>query len=152
MSSPTENSFENTAVEVLTVPATKTATVTSSACDTHGYDSVGFYVIYGTSGDTLSTGLKWTGKLQNCTTENGNYSDCSNDDVESDVTGQTNEFALIDASGEDGKRYGISYKGSNRWVKVVITPTGTHTYGTPIAIIAVKKLPRTVSTEDKANP
>lgn len=152
MSNTVTNMLQVVGTDVLTVSATKTATTTSSACDTQGYDAVGFWVIYGVPGDTLSTELYWEAKLQSCTTESGTYEDVSASDVESDITGQTNSFAAVKANSQASKMYGISYKGSSRWVKVVITPTGTHTYGTIITVISIKDLPRTVSAEDSANP
>ena len=84
------NMYRNVEVQVLTVPATKTATVTSSACDVSGFQGALFIITVGVPGDTLSGTVKWDGKLQSCATETGTYSDVATADVESLNASQTN--------------------------------------------------------------
>lgn len=144
-----ENLFQFADIDLLTVPATKTGTVTSSVCDTEGYRGVMFLAVYGASGDTLSSSVKIDGKLQSCATQGGTYADVATGDV---LGSTANAFASIDAATEDEAVYALCYNGSNRYVKVVLTFTGTHTNGIPIAILAVKKLPRVVTTEQAVNP
>jgi hypothetical protein len=137
---------------LLTAPVTAMADVTSSAFDVSNYDAVAFGVIYGVSGDTLTTSLKCEAKLQECDTETGTFTDVVDNDVRSDVSGQLNAFALADSMSDDSKLYFLSYVGTKRWVRTKITFTGTHTYGIPVCIIANAKLPATIAQLNVANP
>jgi hypothetical protein len=151
--SKAHNFFNIAAIKKMEVPATKTGTVTSTfPIDVRGYDGCGFIVFAGASGDTLSLTVKFQAKLTECATELGTFTDVADDDVESATDGQTNAFALIDASGEDSNLYMLSYMGSLNWVKVVVTFTGTHTYGIPLCIFAGLELPLAKATENIANP
>lgn len=133
----------------LTAPATVTAAVTSTACDVSGYEGAAFGVHFGVSGDTLSASVYWTCKLQECATEAGSYTDVVTADIQ---IGSTNSFGLIDSLSEDAEIYWIGYGGSKPYVKVVVTPTGTHTYGTPIGILAFLGMPRSQTEAGKVNP
>ena len=141
--------FELIKIQSLTVPATKTDTVTSSVCDVSGYTGAAFYIHYGASGDTLSGTVYWTGKLQECATEDGTFTDVA----ASDVSGaSTNAFGLVNASGEDSAVYGLKYIGTLDYVKVVVTATGTHTNGTPIGVFAGLGMPRAKASDQEVNP
>ena len=150
--SKANNFFNIAAIKKMTVPATKTADVTSDPIDVRGYNACGFVVFYGASGDTLSTSIKMEAKLQECATEEGTFTDVVDDDVASATAGQTNAFALCDASGEDSNLWMLAYMGSKNFVKVKVTFTGTHTYGTPLCILCGLELPLAKSTENIANP
>jgi hypothetical protein len=144
-----ENMDDRSYIKLLTVPAVKTGTVTSDACDTEGYQGASFHVIYGDSGDTLSASVYWTAKLQSCATEGGTYADVGTDGI---LIASANSFGLINAPTEDQKLYHIGYNGTDRWVKVVVTATGTHTNGTIITIIADLGMPRTQTLDGAVNP
>lgn len=144
-----ENMEDRVYPKLLTAPANATATVTSAACDTEGYEGAAFAVIYGNSGDTLSASVYWTAKLQSCATEGGTYADVGSADV---LIGTANSFGLINAPTEDQELYWLGYNGSDRYVKTVVTPTGTHTNGTIISIVALLGMPRTQSDDGKVNP
>jgi len=144
-----ENMDDRSYIKLLTVSAVKTATVTSDVCDTEGYQGASFHVIYGDSGDTLSSTLYWTAKLQSCATEGGTYADVGTDGI---LIASSNSFGLINAPTEDQGIYHIGYDGTDRYVKVVVTATGTHTNGTIITIIAELGMPRMMSEDGKVNP
>lgn len=129
--------FNRTLIEQLTDPAVSSASVTSAACDLAGCEGVMFSVSFGESGDTLSGSVKWDCKLTECATSGGSYTDVAAADV---IGNTTNQFGLVDAAADDDAVYSLGYKGSKRYVKVVVTKTGTHTNGTPISIYAVKDL------------
>lgn len=144
-----EDISERIARKLLYGPINATATATSSACDVSGYEGAAFCVAYGISADTLTGSLYWTAKLQSCATENGSYADVATADIQ---IAATNSFGLIDDMAEDNAMYWIGYNGTNQWVKVVVTATGSHTLGTPITIIALLGMPRSVSEEGAVNP
>ncbi|KPL08307.1 hypothetical protein AMJ86_01125 [bacterium SM23_57] len=126
------NSFESC---LMTVPATKTSTVTSSPVDVSTFNSVTICFIFGASGDTLSGTVYWTCKITECDTYNGIFTDVT--DAET-INGTTpSNSIVVDASGEASKAYKLGYTGNAKYLKGVVTATGTHTYGTPIAIMAV---------------
>lgn len=144
-----ENPASSFAPKELYKPTVSTATVTSSAINVNGYPSAMFCVYYGDSADTLSATVYWTGKIQSCATESGTYADVGATEV---LIATTNLFGLINAPTEDQKIYVIGYNGTDDWVKVVVTPTGTHTNGTPIGVFAILGMPRSVVTDVAVNP
>lgn len=124
--------YHNVKATQVVVPATQTATVTSSAIDMKGYDSLSVLFDVGNSGDTLSGSVFWTLKLQ----------DSDDDSVYADVgtSGLLNSTAttVIDAPSEDSLAVAFGYIGGKRYVKAVATKTGTHTNGTPMGVIALQ--------------
>lgn len=121
---------------LMTVPATKTATTTSSPVDLSPFNSVSICFIFGASGDTLSANVKWTCTITECDTYNGTFTDVADAEVIDCSTSPSNSIT-VDASGEDSKAYRLGYTGNAKYLKGVVTATGTHTYGTPIAIMAI---------------
>jgi hypothetical protein len=113
-------------------PVTSSTTKTSTAVDLQGFNSADVIFAMGASGDTLSGSAFWTLKLQ--------HSD--DDSVYTDtVLADLNNTALtvvVNSSSLDKTAYGFGYQGSKRYLKAVATPTGTHTNGTPIGIVALR--------------
>ena len=120
----------------LTDPATATTTVTSNCVDLAGFNSVTVLWSVGESGDTLSGTVYWTLKLQECDTQAGTYTDVSATEIISDAATVVNSV-VVDAAAEDDRAYRLGYTGNARYLRAVVTATGTHTYGTPMAIIAL---------------
>lgn len=116
-------------------PATRTATTTSQPVDTAPYNSATICFEFGASGDTLSETVYWTCKITECDTVGGTYTDVADAEVIDGTTSPSNSI-VINAPAEDELIYKLGYKGNARYVKGVITPTGTHTYGTPISVHA----------------
>lgn len=111
-----------------------TATQTSAEFDSAGYESVFFVVSYGECADTLSGTVYWTAKIRDCATSGGTYADLA----AAEVYGATaNAFGLINDPAEDDALYCLAVRSSERYLKVVVTPTGSHSSGTPIAVYAV---------------
>lgn len=146
------NMFSKVFLEEMTIPATKTATVTSDPVSVVGYPGNGFYVFYGNALDVLSNSLSWDCKLQESDTENGTYTDVADADVEDIRATPDNTFGLADAPTDDSEIYGISYKGSKDWVKVIVTATGVPTYGTPMCILCAHEMPLSKNKEQKVDP
>ena len=59
------------------------------------------------------------------------------DAAAADIQGGT-PTQVVDATTEDETVYKFGYVGNKRYVKAVATPTGVHTNGTPIGIVAVR--------------
>ena len=124
--------YHNVAVSQVLNPVTSTTTKTSSAIDMQGYNSASVIFAVGLSGDTLSGSTYWTLKLQHSDVDSG-YADVSASNLlNSSLT------AVIDSSSEDEQSYVFGYTGGKRYVKAVATPTGTHSTGTPIGILALR--------------
>jgi hypothetical protein len=113
-------------------PAVSSVTRTSTAIDLQGFNSANVVFCIGQSADTLSGAVYWTLKLQ--------HSD--DDSLYNDVTlADLNNSALtvvINSSALDRTAYGFGYIGNKRYLKAIATPTGTHTNGTPIGMIAMR--------------
>jgi hypothetical protein len=145
-----EDISERVFPKLLKAPAVLTTVAfTSAACDVRGYEGAAFAVIYGDSGDTLSASVYLTAKITECDTESGVYTDVATADIQ---IGATNSFGKIDAPTEDQAIFWIGYGGSKGWVKVVVTPTGTHTNGTIVGIFAIIGMPRTQTADGNVNP
>jgi hypothetical protein len=123
----------------LTDPANATATVTSGETDLAGYEGLTCQVSYGESADTLSGSLYWTAKLQESDTSGASFTDVAAADVVTNEATAANSFGLVNAAAEDDASYYLGYKGNKRYVRVVVTATGSHSSGTPIAIFAHKE-------------
>lgn len=142
------NIFESVAIKSLTAPVNSTSTVTSTAQDVSGYTGSAFYIHYGDSADTLAADLYWEGKLKESATSGGAFTDVSSDDVSTD----TNSFGLVNAPTEDEQIFSVRYLGSQKFVKVEVTATGTHSSGTPIGITCALGLPRSQTTDQPSDP
>lgn len=113
-------------------PATATTTKTSTTVDLQGYDSANVLISLGQSGDTLSGSLYWTLKLTH-SDDDSSYSDVA-------LAELTNSAAtvVVDSSAKDRTVYGFGYVGGKRYLRAVATNTGTHTNGTPMAMVALR--------------
>lgn len=127
--------YNNITVEQAQKPATATNNVTSAAIDLQGYDSLAVLFDIGQSGDTLSTSVYWTLKLQE-SDDNSSYTDVSASDLHNSAA-----TIVVDDPAEDETVLKFGYKGGKRYVKGLAVKSGTHTNGTPIGIIAVKSKP-----------
>lgn len=116
-------------------PVTSTTTKTSTAIDLRGYNSAEVIFAVGLSGDTLSGSVFWTLKLQH-SDDDSIYTDVALADLNN-----TTATVVIDSSTEDETAYAFGYIGNKRYLKGVATPTGTHTNGTPIGIVALRGTP-----------
>lgn len=124
--------YHNLSVTQVTAPATLTATTTSSAIDLRGFASACVVFTVGASGDTLSGSVYWTLSLTE-SDDNSSYTAVTSGDIASGSAS-----IVIDSGSEDDQAYVMGYTGSKRYVKAVITKTGTHTNGTPFCVVALK--------------
>lgn len=127
--------YHNVLVQQVLNPVNSTTTKTSSTIDLQGFDSASVVFAIGTAGDTLSGSLYWTLKIQH-SDDDSSYSDVT-------TSGLFNSAAtvLVDSSAKDKTAYSFGYIGGKRYVKAVATPTGSHSVGTPIGMLALKGNP-----------
>ena len=119
-------------------PQTTTADQNSASVNMTGYNSVAFYALLGATGDTLSGSIKWEFELEESVDDSA-WTDVPNAKMLDTVTGtNVGTFAVVDANTEDETVYVGQYIGSAKFVRCVINATGTHTNGTPIAILAMQ--------------
>ena len=124
--------YRNLMVTAHVNPVTATTTKPSTAVDMQGYNSAMVCFSLGVSGDTLSGSVYWTLKLQH-SSDDSSYTDVAT----TDVAGGVNSV-VVDSSSEDEIVYKFGYIGNKRYLKGVATPTGTHTNGTPMAVLALR--------------
>jgi len=122
---------------IVPLVANNTAEGTGLGVDRKGFEAVEAVVHIGDSGDTLSGSLYWTLKLQDNDVDTaGTYAD-----VAAGLVIGPNQGLLIDAPAEDQRVIRIGYKGNRRWLRVLLTQTGTHTNGTPLGAVILLSNP-----------
>lgn len=124
--------FHNVLVTQHLSPINSTVTRTSTAIDLQGYNSACVVVAVGLSGDTLSGSVFWTLKIQH-SDDDSVYTDVG----ASDLNGGSATVA-VNSSSLDRTAYSFGYNGNKRYLKAVATPTGTHSVGTPIGMLALR--------------
>lgn len=124
--------FHDVLVSQHVAPVVATTTKTSTAIDLQGYQSAMISVALGQSGDTLSGTVLWTLRVEH-SSDNLSYTSVTASDM---IDGKSS--VVVDAPSEDETIISFGYIGSKRFVRAVATPTGTHTNGTPLAVIAMR--------------
>lgn len=116
-------------------PVTSTTTKTSTSIDLQGYNSANVLFAVGASGDTLSGSVYWTLKLTH------SDDDTTYTDVALAELNNTAATVVVNSSSLDKTVYGFGYNGAKRYLRAVATPTGTHTNGTPLGMLALRGTP-----------
>lgn len=122
---------------IVPIVGNNTTEGTGVGIDLANYDGAALLACIGDSGDTLSGSVYMTVGFQESDVLGSGYADIA----AADLLGGVNNI-VIDAPAEDQVIVARSYIGAKRYVRVLITFTGTHTNGTPIAGIVIKGLPR----------
>ncbi|MFN7902713.1 MAG: hypothetical protein ACK5O1_07800 [Holosporales bacterium] len=127
----------NYALRAMINPAVVNVTTTSASVDLQLFRASEFIAYIGTPGVTLSASILIDFVLQE-SDNNTTFTTVADADMYSTALPVANAgiFARIDANTKASRVYGIGYRGSRRYVRVVATYTGTHTVGTPIAVLA----------------
>jgi len=128
--------YHNVLVTQAAVPATTNATLTSAVIDMQGFNSLNVVFAVGQTGDTLSGSIKWTLKLTHSDSDTSGFTDVTLAELNAGAA-----TVVIDSNLLDESVYSFGYSGSKRYVKAVATATGTHTNGTPMAILAMRAAP-----------
>lgn len=126
--------YHNLLVSQHLSPVVSTTTKTSTTIDLQGYNGASVIFALGLSADTLSGSVYWTLKLQH-SDDDSVYTDLAATDINSSLL-----TIIVDSSTKDRTSYNFGYQGAKRYLKAVATPTGTHTNGTPIAMLAVRSV------------
>jgi len=109
---------------------------TGVGADLAGFDGALMLAHLGVSGDTLSGSVFVTVGFQESDVLGSGYADIA----AADLLGGVNNV-VVDAAAEDEVIIARSYIGAKQYVRILITFTGTHTNGTPIAAVVIKGLP-----------
>lgn len=129
------NLYNNTQIEQLINPVNATSTRTSTHTDTQGFYQCLVIVNMGLAFDALSGIRYWTISLQEGDTT-GAFTNVANADTDNGAGSY-----VVDSSSEDEQAYVFSYNGSKRYVRVVVTATGTHSSGTAMSATAILAQP-----------
>ena len=127
-------------VETCLAPIVKTTTTNCTGVGMANYRSLAFTVHYGATGDTLSGSVYVTAKVQK-STDNSSFTDCGATElILGDSVSTSNAFALINDNSEDDEVYmaGVIIDPDYDYYRVVLTFTGTHTYGIEVAVLALR--------------
>jgi hypothetical protein len=105
-----------------------------AAVDLKGFGSALVLFVIGNSGDTLSGSLTIEPIIEESDTDS-NYTVTAAANLKGD------SMAIIDAPTSDTKVIAVAYMGSKRYIKPRLDTVGTHTVGTPIAIVVLRGHP-----------
>jgi hypothetical protein len=115
---------------------------TGVGVDLKGYEGAKIIMQVGTSLDTLSTDVYITPSVQDCATSDGTYAALDSTQYRFGA----NDFTAITTSDLDGVTIEVILLAGTskveRWVRPLLTFTGTHTNGCPIAASVEKTHPR----------
>ena len=122
------------------VPAVRTTTTLSSACDRRGYQSVVTDFNVGAFGDSQSGSVYIDAELQE-SDDNVTYSAVANADLlfrtgsarTSNAVGTFFSSKTTGAADTGSAIYSVGYRGNKRYLKVNVRHTGSHSTGTPYA-------------------
>lgn len=114
---------------------------TGVAVDLKGYDGAVSVIDIGDSGDTLSSSVKIDPTLEESDDGSSGWTTIPASGLRHDQ----NDFTTIDTPTKDTKTIVttiLAGLGRKRYVRVLLTFTGTHTNGTPISAHIIKTHPR----------
>lgn len=120
------------------VTAVTNADADCASVDMRGFRSVLFLIAIGDSADTLSAVNKIELELED-SDDDSSFADVTDQNfVKGNVEDLTaGLFEVIDDPAEDQTIVQVQYNGPKRYVRVVLNFSGTHTTGTPIAVIGL---------------
>jgi len=129
----------------------KTADTNATAVDTQGANSAMAIVNVGAPGVTFSGSVKVDVKLED-SADNSTFAAVTNNNF---VTGGTVDsngiWQTIDADGECNAVYGIGYVGPERYFRVVLDFTGSHSTGTAFGVVGALGNLESAPTDAQAN-
>lgn len=118
------------------LPAILTASSTSAAIDTRGFDKVLITAILGTATITPTTTNKFTLKVKECSSSNGTFTAVSATNLLNSLSGTTiGAFGIIDTTAKPSTAFKAAYVGNKRWIRVGATMGGTAALRAAIAVI-----------------
>lgn len=153
---PNREIFNTTKTESSIRAAVLTSTTNGSTVDLKDAEAVNVILDVGQSGDTLSGSVYWTITAQE-SSDNSSWSTITDSDKLLIAVAGTIQSAatsvVIDDAAEDSTTVEVSYKapGGERYFRIVVTATGTHSNGTPMSASAVKGYLKVSPESGKAN-
>lgn len=130
--------YSEETIEQLIDPAVATSDVNGSSLDLQGYTSGTIIVSVGESADasSLASTIKFDIEIEH-SDDDSTFADCAVGDTVGEVS--AGNFGTIDSSADDDAVFTVHYVGSKRYVRPVLNFTGTHTNGTPIGAVGIKR-------------
>lgn len=129
--------FHNLKFVALVDPVVATASLTAKTVTLDGsFDSGVFEFAVGASGDTLSETVKIELQVE-ASTDGTNFSAVSSSDVFGLTPDSSGIVAVIDGAADDSTVYRFGYAGGAAKLKFTVVLTGTHTNGTPVALLGM---------------
>jgi hypothetical protein len=127
--------YAGTKVVQMLLPQTLTATTLSSKIDLQDNQDAMLEVTIGVQGDTLSGSIYWEFELQD-SPDDVTYTAVVDANISNPVAGRTatGTMAAIIASAGCSQIYLAAYRGNQRYVKVNVRATGSHSTGTIIGV------------------
>lgn len=117
-------------------PAILTASSTSAAIDTRGYDKVLIVATLGTATITPTTTNKFTLKVKECSSSNGTFTAVSATNLINSLSATTiGAFGIVDTTAKPSTTFKASYVGNKRWIRVGATMGGTAALRTCITVV-----------------
>ena len=128
------------------INAVKTADANGTGIDLQGFEEATAVVSVGAEGDTLSGSVYFEVSLEH-SDDNSTYTACVQTEIVNGTIAAGGIFLKLDGTtGGDpdttGGQWQVGYVGGKRYVRLVLSKTGTHTNGTPISGMIVKSRPR----------
>ena len=128
----------------------KTGDETGDTVDGRGFESILHIVVFGAEGDTLS-GSVYMDLILEDSSNDSDWTVVTSSDAVNINSGSydgvvvnpdsSGIFATIDAAAEADKVYAIGYRGTKRYSRVRNDLTGSHSSGTPTAMMALRMRP-----------
>jgi hypothetical protein len=127
--------YAGAAATQMLLPQTLTGTTLSSKIDLQDASDCMIEATIGVQGDTLSGSIYWEFELQD-SPDDITYTAVVDANISSPVAGRTatGTMAAIVASAGCSQVYLAAYRGNNRYVKVNVRATGSHSTGTIIGL------------------
>jgi hypothetical protein len=122
--------------------AVTSANTTGTGVDLSGYNSATMIVDVGAEGVTLSGSVYFEIAIED-SDDNSTFTACSQADIIDGTIAASGIFFKIDGTtGGDpdttGTTYRVGYNGEKRYIRAVLTKTGTMGTGTPIGVMVVR--------------
>lgn len=117
-------------------PAVTTSARAGAPIDRQGFEAVEHIVLFGASGDTLSSSLKIETKLE-ASEDGANWVAVTDAKAVNGEVSANGVFATVDAAAKAQTEYRVGYVGNARYSRVTLVLSGAHTNGTPVSALAI---------------
>lgn len=129
--------FHNLKFVSLVDPVVATESLTAKTVTLDGsFDSCVFEFAVGASGDTLSSSVKIELKVEE-SADGTTFAAADADNVFGLTPDSSGIVAVIDGAADDSTVYRFGYAGGAAKLKFTVVLTGTHTNGTPVALLGM---------------